>query len=51
LAEAGDVSRVHALLEVPRRPYDDQPDHAAFAERRPEWGKDRPGCSTLSCSS
>jgi uncharacterized protein YdiU (UPF0061 family) len=51
LAEAGDLSRVHTLLEVLRRPYDDQPEHAAFAERRPEWGKDRPGCSTLSCSS
>ena len=51
LAEAGDASMVHTLLDVMRRPYDEQPAHAALAARRPEWARDRAGCSMLSCSS
>ena len=50
-ATAGDASMVHRLLEVMRRPYDDQPEQAELAARRPEWARDRAGCSMLSCSS
>ena len=50
-ATAGDASMVHALLEVMRRPYDDQPEYAHFAARRPEWARVKAGCSMLSCSS
>ena len=50
-AESGDASPVHALLDVMRRPYDEQPQNDAYAARRPEWARDRAGCSMLSCSS
>ena len=50
-AESGDFSMVNRLLEVMRRPYDDQPEHDDLAAKRPEWARHRPGCSMLSCSS
>jgi uncharacterized protein YdiU (UPF0061 family) len=50
-ADEGDYSMVNELLDVMRHPYDDQPEKSHYAVKRPEWARDKAGCSQLSCSS
>jgi serine/tyrosine/threonine adenylyltransferase len=47
----GDNSEVDKLLNILRKPYDEQPEHESYANKRPEWARNRAGCSMLSCSS
>jgi len=47
----GDETLLERLMHVLQRPYDEQPEHEALAARRPEWARERPGASALSCSS
>ena len=47
----GDTSLLERLMQVLRRPYDEQPGQQDLALRRPEWARHKAGCSALSCSS
>jgi uncharacterized protein YdiU (UPF0061 family) len=49
--ERGDTTVMERLMKVLERPYDEQPAHHELAARRPEWARNRAGCSALSCSS
>ena len=51
LAERGDESMIDTLLDVLRRPYDEQPEHDTLMQRRPQWALHKAGSAMLSCSS
>ena len=51
LAEQQDYSLLKQLQKVLENPYDEQPEYEKFAVKRPEWAKNKAGCSMLSCSS
>jgi len=51
LAEQGDTSRLLELQQALRYPYTERPEFAHLAQKRPDWARQRAGCSMLSCSS
>jgi len=50
-AEQGDLNKLHELDQVLQQPYTQQAGKDHLAQKRPEWARQRAGCSMLSCSS
>jgi uncharacterized protein YdiU (UPF0061 family) len=50
-ADNGDYSEIELLMSILKKPYDEQPEHEDYAGKRPEWARQKAGCSMLSCSS
>ncbi|WP_281337387.1 protein adenylyltransferase SelO [Flavobacterium eburneipallidum] len=50
-ADKGDYSMVNELFELLKKPYHEQPDFEKWFAKRPDWARDKVGCSMLSCSS
>ncbi|MBC7884041.1 MAG: YdiU family protein [Saprospiraceae bacterium] len=50
-ADKGDYGLLHELFDMLKHPYDDQPQYGKWFEKRPDWAREKVGCSMLSCSS
>jgi uncharacterized protein YdiU (UPF0061 family) len=46
-----DYSLITILHELLKKPYDEQPEHEKWFSKRPDWAREKIGCSMLSCSS
>ncbi|TDD98587.1 YdiU family protein [Flavobacterium cellulosilyticum] len=50
-ADKGDYTLINEFFELLKKPYDEQPDYEKWFAKRPDWARDKVGCSMLSCSS
>ncbi len=50
-AEKGDYTLLDELFNLLKKPYDEQPNMQKWFAKRPEWARNKVGCSMLSCSS
>jgi uncharacterized protein YdiU (UPF0061 family) len=50
-ADKGDYSLIDELYQLLKKPYAEQPKHQKWFAKRPEWARNKVGCSMLSCSS
>ncbi len=50
-ATQGDLAPLEELRQVLGNPYEKRAGFERYAAHRPDWARDRPGCSALSCSS
>lgn len=50
-AEKGNYDLLHALYDLLRNPYAEQIENEKWFVKRPDWAKNKIGCSMLSCSS
>ncbi len=50
-AEKGNTDLLNEVFELLKKPYDEQPEKEKWFAKRPEWARNKVGCSMLSCSS
>jgi uncharacterized protein YdiU (UPF0061 family) len=51
LAEKEDYSLLNELYQLLLHPYEEQPKFEKWFAKRPDWAREKIGCSMLSCSS
>ena len=49
--DKGDYTLLEELFNLLKKPYDEQPEFNKWFTKRPEWARNKVGCSMLSCSS
>ena len=50
-ADKGDYGLIDELHQLLKNPYDEQAENEKWFAKRPEWARNKVGCSMLSCSS
>ncbi|AJR02576.1 protein adenylyltransferase SelO [Siansivirga zeaxanthinifaciens] len=50
-ADKGNYSLIDELFQLLKQPYSEQPENEKWFAKRPEWARNKVGCSMLSCSS
>ena len=50
-ADKGDYKLIDELFQMLKKPYDEQSEYQKWFVKRPDWARDKVGCSMLSCSS
>jgi len=50
-AEKEDYSLIDVFYQLLKKPYEEQPEQQKWFAKRPEWARNKIGCSMLSCSS
>jgi len=50
-ADKGNYGLIHELHQLLKRPYDEQMEYEKWFAKRPDWARQKVGCSMLSCSS
>ncbi len=50
-ADKGNYGLIDELFQLLKKPYAEQPKHEKWFAKRPEWARNKVGCSMLSCSS
>jgi len=50
-ADKGDDSVIDELYQMLKQPYAEQPEYEKWFSKRPDWARNKVGCSMLSCSS
>ena len=50
-ADGGDYTLLDDLFHLLKNPYSEQPEQEKWFAKRPDWARNKVGCSMLSCSS